>query len=134
MACSWTSGAHQPVADRSRPIAEGGSPAAVPAWYRNSPAGHGAPWTQVVRRESATRGGCSVPTPASVILGDKPANPLLELVDIAAAVVRAADGVLVLVDNTFGDNRSRKNPARSGATLVPHFGESFRTGHATLAA
>lgn len=70
--------------------------------------------------------GALRPDTGLVIL-ETPANPSLELVDIAA-VVRAADGVPVLVDNTFA-TPVLQNPARFGATFVLHSATKFLGGH-----
>lgn len=72
--------------------------------------------------------GALRPDTGLVIL-ETPANPSLELVDIAA-VVRAADGVPVLVDNTFA-TPVLQNPARFGATFVLHSATKFLGGTVT---
>lgn len=70
--------------------------------------------------------GALRPDTGLVIL-ETPANPTLELVDIAA-VVAAADGVPVLVDNTFA-TPVLQNPAAFGATYVLHSATKFLGGH-----
>ena len=62
-----------------------------------------------------------------LVILETPANPSLDLVDIAA-VVEAADGVPVLVDNTFA-TPVLQNPARFGATFVLHSATKFLGGH-----
>ena len=63
-----------------------------------------------------------------LVLLETPANPTLELVDIAA-VVRAAQGTPVLVDNTFA-TPVLQNPADLGASLVLHSATKYLGGHA----
>ena len=62
-----------------------------------------------------------------LVLLETPANPTLELVDIAA-VVRAAQGTPVLVDNTFA-TPVLQNPADLGASLVLHSATKYLGGH-----
>ena len=66
------------------------------------------------------------PTPGSVLL-ETPANPTLDLVDVRA-VVAAAGGVPVMVDNTFATPVLQR-PAALGATLVLHSATKFIGGH-----
>jgi methionine-gamma-lyase len=63
----------------------------------------------------------------SLVLVETPQNPTLGLVDIAA-VVAAAGGVPVLVDNTFA-TPVLQNPARHGAALVLHSATKYLGGH-----
>lgn len=70
--------------------------------------------------------GALRPDTGLVIL-ETPANPSLDLVDIAA-VVAAADGVPVLVDNTFA-TPVLQQPARHGAAMVLHSATKFIGGH-----
>jgi hypothetical protein len=58
---------------------------------------------------------------------ETPANPTLDLADIAA-VAAQADGVPVLVDNTFA-TPVLQNPAGRGATLVLHSATKYLGGH-----
>ncbi|NJC72424.1 PLP-dependent transferase [Planosporangium thailandense] len=62
-----------------------------------------------------------------LVVLETPANPTLELVDIRA-VVDAADGVPVLVDNTFA-TPVLQNPAAHGAALVLHSATKYLGGH-----
>jgi methionine-gamma-lyase len=63
----------------------------------------------------------------SLVLVESPQNPTLGLVDIRA-VVDAAGGVPVLVDNTFA-TPVLQNPARLGAALVLHSATKYLGGH-----
>ena len=58
---------------------------------------------------------------------ETPANPTLELVDIAAVTAAAGD-VPVLVDNTFA-TPVLQNPADHGAALVLHSATKYLGGH-----
>lgn len=71
------------------------------------------------------------PTTGLVIL-ESPQNPTLGLVDIAA-IVRAAAGVPVLVDNTFA-TPVLQNPAAHGAALVLHSATKYIGGHGDVVA
>lgn len=62
-----------------------------------------------------------------LVLVETPANPTVELVDIAD-VVRQANGVPVLVDNTFA-TPVLQQPALHGATLVLHSATKYLGGH-----
>ena len=62
-----------------------------------------------------------------LVVLETPANPTLELVDIAA-VVTAAQGRPVLVDNTFA-TPALQNPAAHGAMLVLHSATKYLGGH-----
>ncbi|WAB81334.1 PLP-dependent aspartate aminotransferase family protein [Microcella daejeonensis] len=62
-----------------------------------------------------------------LVVLETPANPTLELVDIAA-VVAAAGAVPVLVDNTFA-TPVLQNPAVLGAALVLHSATKYLGGH-----
>lgn len=62
-----------------------------------------------------------------LVVVETPANPTLDLVDIAA-VVAAADGVPVLVDNTFATPVLQR-PTAHGAALVLHSATKFLGGH-----
>ena len=62
-----------------------------------------------------------------LVVLETPANPTLELVDIAA-VAAAADAVPVLVDNTFA-TPVLQNPADHGAALVLHSATKYLGGH-----
>lgn len=62
-----------------------------------------------------------------LVVLETPANPTLELVDVAA-VTAAAGAVPVLVDNTFA-TPVLQNPADLGATLVLHSATKYLGGH-----
>ncbi len=62
-----------------------------------------------------------------LVILETPANPSLELVDIAA-VAAAADGVPLLVDNTFA-SPILQQPLRHGAAMVMHSATKFLGGH-----
>jgi methionine-gamma-lyase len=62
-----------------------------------------------------------------LVLLETPANPSLELVDIASVVAQAG-GVPVAVDNTFA-TPVLQQPVRHGATLVLHSATKFMGGH-----
>jgi methionine-gamma-lyase len=62
-----------------------------------------------------------------LVVLETPGNPTLELVDLDA-VVRAARGRPVLVDNTFA-TPVLQNPARHGASLVLHSATKYLGGH-----
>lgn len=70
--------------------------------------------------------GAVRPDTCLVVL-ETPANPTLELVDLDA-VVAAAGGVPVLVDNTFA-TPVLQNPADHGAALVLHSATKYLGGH-----
>jgi hypothetical protein len=63
----------------------------------------------------------------ALVLVESPQNPTLGLVDIGA-IVEAAAGVPVLVDNTFA-TPVLQNPARHGASLVLHSATKYLGGH-----
>ncbi|WP_125613294.1 trans-sulfuration enzyme family protein [Specibacter cremeus] len=62
-----------------------------------------------------------------LVVAETPANPDLRLLDIAV-LVRAADGVPVLVDNTFATPVLQR-PLDHGAALVLHSATKFIGGH-----
>ncbi|QBR94134.1 trans-sulfuration enzyme family protein [Nocardioides euryhalodurans] len=62
-----------------------------------------------------------------LVVVETPANPTVDLVDIAAVVAEAGD-VPVLVDNTFA-TPTLQQPAHHGATLVLHSATKFFGGH-----
>lgn len=68
-----------------------------------------------------------VRTDTGLVVAETPANPTLEVVDVAA-VVAAASAVPVLVDNTFA-TPVLQQPASDGATLVLHSATKFLGGH-----
>lgn len=63
----------------------------------------------------------------ALVLCETPANPTLQMVDIAQ-VVAQAQGVAVLVDSTFATPILQR-PLHHGATLVLHSGTKFLGGH-----
>lgn len=67
-----------------------------------------------------------------LVLVETPANPTLDLVDIAA-VSRAAGDVPVMVDNTFATPVLQR-PLTMGASLVLHSATKFLGGHGDLLA
>ncbi|MCO1578699.1 PLP-dependent aspartate aminotransferase family protein [Crossiella sp. SN42] len=62
-----------------------------------------------------------------LVIAETPANPTLDLVDLDA-LVAAACGVPVLVDNTFA-TPVLQNPAAHGATYVLHSATKYLGGH-----
>lgn len=67
-----------------------------------------------------------------LVVLETPANPTLELVDIAA-VVAAAHGVPVLVDNTFA-TPVLQHPLAHGATMSLHSATKYIGGHGDVIA
>lgn len=67
------------------------------------------------------------PGKTGLVLVETPANPTVELVDIQEAV-RQANGVPVLVDNTFA-TPVLQQPASYGASLVLHSATKYLGGH-----
>lgn len=65
-----------------------------------------------------------------LVIVETPANPSLDLVDIAAVVAQAGD-VPVLVDNTFA-TPVLQQPLSHGATLSVHSATKFLGGHGDL--
>jgi methionine-gamma-lyase len=63
----------------------------------------------------------------AVVIAETPANPTLDLADIAALVAQAGR-VPVLVDNTFA-TPVLQNPVELGATLVLHSATKYLGGH-----
>lgn len=78
-------------------------------------------WTDLAGIAAAIR-----PDTGLVVI-ESPANPTLELIDIAA-VVEAAAGVPVLVDNTFATPVLQR-PLEQGATIVLHSATKYLGGH-----
>lgn len=68
----------------------------------------------------------------AMVVIETPANPTLDLIDIAA-VVRAAGSVPVLVDSTFA-TPVLQQPAKLGARLVLHSATKFLGGHGDVIA
>ena len=68
----------------------------------------------------------------ALVLCETPANPTLELVDIASVVMQA-QGVPVMVDSTFATPILQR-PAEHGASLVLHSGTKFIGGHGDVMA
>lgn len=83
--------------------------------------------TSVTWCASAAEVGVAVRPDTGLVVLETPANPTCELVDIEA-VVAAAGGVPVLVDNTFA-TPVLQQPARHGADLVLHSATKFLGGH-----
>jgi len=74
----------------------------------------------------------SIRPETGLVLLETPQNPTLGQIDIAA-VVAAAGGVPVLVDNTFA-TPILQNPNRHGATLTLHSATKFLGGHGDVVA
>ena len=68
----------------------------------------------------------------ALVIVETPANPTLDLVDIAALAAAAGD-VPLLVDNTFA-TPVLQQPARHGATLVLHSATKYLGGHGDVLA
>ena len=85
--------------------------------------------TRVTWATADTVAAAITPETGLVVL-ETPANPTLELVDIAAVVAQAGE-VPVLVDNTFA-TPVLQNPIRQGATLVLHSATKSLGGHGDL--
>lgn len=68
----------------------------------------------------------------ALVIIETPANPTLELIDIAA-VAKAAGDVPVLVDSTFA-TPVLQQPAKLGAGLVMHSATKFLGGHGDVIA
>jgi cystathionine gamma-synthase len=69
---------------------------------------------------------------ADLVWLETPSNPLLEVVDIAGVVARAAEvGAVVAVDNTFA-TPLLQSPLQLGADLVVHSATKFIGGHSDL--
>ncbi|MCF2530184.1 trans-sulfuration enzyme family protein [Yinghuangia soli] len=81
---------------------------------------------------TADRIAATVRPDTALVVLETPANPTLELVDIAAAVAAAGD-VPVLVDNTFG-TPVLQNPADHGAAMVLHSATKYLGGHGDVVA
>ncbi|ROP42309.1 trans-sulfuration enzyme family protein [Saccharothrix texasensis] len=71
--------------------------------------------------------GDAITPQTGLVVIETPANPNLDLLDIAAVVARAGD-VPVMVDNTFA-TPVLQNPAAHGATYVLHSGTKYLGGH-----
>jgi methionine-gamma-lyase len=67
-----------------------------------------------------------------LVIAETPANPTLELVDIAA-VVKAAGEVPVMVDNTFA-TPILQNPTQLGARMSMHSATKYIGGHGDVIA
>lgn len=83
--------------------------------------------TEVTWCERAEEVPGAVRPDTGLVILETPANPTCELVDIAA-VVAAAAGVPVLVDNTFA-TPVLQQPALHGAALVLHSATKYLGGH-----
>lgn len=82
--------------------------------------------TQVSWAEADTIADHIRPDTGLVVL-ETPANPTLELIDLAAVVAQAGD-VPVLVDNTFA-TPILQQPRKQGAALVLHSATKYLGGH-----
>lgn len=71
--------------------------------------------------------GASLRDDTAMVVIESPGNPSLELVDIAN-VVRQADGIPVLVDNTFA-TPILQNPLALGAAFSLHSATKYLGGH-----
>ena len=71
--------------------------------------------------------GAAIRPDTSLVMIETPANPTLDLIDIAAVVQQAGD-VPVAVDNTFATPVLQK-PAHHGARFVVHSGTKYLGGH-----
>ncbi len=72
--------------------------------------------------------------PKAAVLIESPANPLLEVTDIAAAAEAAhARGALVIVDNTFMSPYLQR-PLELGADVVVHSATKYLGGHSDVIA
>lgn len=76
--------------------------------------------------------GASIQADTGLVVLETPANPTLELVDLAAVCAAAGD-IPVLVDNTFA-TPVLQQPARHGATLVLHSATKYLGGHGDVIA
>ncbi|GAB2637799.1 trans-sulfuration enzyme family protein [Kribbella swartbergensis] len=76
---------------------------------------------------TATGIAAAIRPETGLVIVETPANPTVDLVDIAA-VVRQAGDVPVLVDNTFA-TPVLQQPARHGASLVLHSATKYLGGH-----
>ncbi|MFD1150680.1 trans-sulfuration enzyme family protein, partial [Saccharothrix hoggarensis] len=76
---------------------------------------------------AADRVADAITPETGLVVVETPANPNLDLLDIAAVVAQAG-GVPVVVDNTFA-TPVLQNPAALGATYVLHSGTKYLGGH-----
>ena len=81
---------------------------------------------------SAAEVAGEIRTDTAMVILETPANPTLDLVDIRA-VVDSAQGVPVLVDNTFA-TPILQNPMDLGASLVLHSATKYLGGHGDVVA
>jgi cystathionine gamma-synthase/methionine-gamma-lyase len=68
-----------------------------------------------------------------MVFFETPTNPLIDLIDIAAAKAAAGPDVLVVVDNTFA-SPVNQTPLALGADLVVHSATKYLGGHSDLTA
>jgi len=80
----------------------------------------------------ASEVGVSIRDDTGLVIVETPANPTLELVDIAAVVAAASD-VPVVVDNTFA-TPILQNPLDHGATMSLHSATKYLGGHGDVIA
>ncbi|WP_344779850.1 aminotransferase class I/II-fold pyridoxal phosphate-dependent enzyme [Microbacterium kribbense] len=76
--------------------------------------------------------GASIRDDTALVVIETPANPTLDLVDIAAVVAQAGD-VPVVVDNTFA-TPVLQNPIALGATMSLHSATKYIGGHGDVIA
>jgi methionine-gamma-lyase len=81
---------------------------------------------------TAAQVGSVVRPDTCLVVIETPANPTLDLIDLAA-VVPAAAGRPVLVDNTFA-TPILQNPAQFGADMVLHSATKYLGGHGDVVA
>jgi cystathionine beta-lyase/cystathionine gamma-synthase len=88
---------------------------------------HGLVGTTVTWAHAVDEIAAAITPQTGLVVIETPANPTLELVDIARAV-KAAGDVPVLVDNTFATPVLQR-PIEHGATLVLHSATKYIGGH-----
>ncbi len=85
-----------------------------------------------VRWVSAQAIGDEIRPDTALVIIETPSNPVLDLIDIEAAV-KAAGAVPVMVDSTFA-TPVLQQPVRQGAKLVMHSATKFLGGHGDVIA
>jgi len=81
---------------------------------------------------AATAASAAIRPDTGLVILETPANPTLDLVDIAAVVAQAGT-VPVLVDNTFA-TPILQNPVTLGATMALHSATKYLGGHGDVVA